>query len=159
MGKIEEFNRCIYCFAKKENHKAKCPVCGYENGICNLPPWWLTPGSLLKGFYMVGKAIAEKEDELIYLGWDLKRNCQIEIAEYFPKENVTRDITVSDKVNCIPGHEDAFEEGKQKFFKKAQLFYKCVTRVRELDMDFFVRNETCYYVRDREQRKGREYEK
>ena len=88
-----------------------------------------------------------------------KEKCQVEIAEYFPKENVTRDITVSDKVNCIPGHEEAFEEGKQKFFKKAQLFYKCVTRVRELDMDFFVRNETCYYVRDREQRKGREYEK
>lgn len=159
MGKIEEFNRCIYCFAEREVNRGSCPVCGYENGICNLPLWWLSPGSILKGFYMVGKAITEKEDELIYLGWDMRRNCLIEIAEYFPKENVTRDITVSDRVCCIPGHEIAFEKGKQKFFEKARLYYKCVTRLQEIDMDFFVRNETCYYVREREQRKGKDDEK
>lgn len=150
MGMIQEFNRCIYCFAEKDNHKSPCPVCGYENGNCSPPSWWLTPGSLLKGVYMVGKMIAEKEDELIYLGWDLRRNMKIEIVEYFPRKYITRDITVSDQISCIPGHEDEFEQGKQHFFEKAKLFYKCVTRVKKIDMDFFVRNETCYYVRNKE---------
>ena len=108
---------------------------------------------------MVGKALQEKEDELIYLGWDMRRNCLIEIVEYFPKRHVTRDSTVSDRVCCIPGHENAFEAGKQQFFEKAKLFYKCVTRLKEIEMDFFVRNETCYYVRKREKRKGIKYEK
>ena len=150
MKDIQEFNRCIYCFAEKEENRDSCPVCGYENGICDMPGWWLTPGTILKGTYMVGKALDEKEDELTYLGWDMKRECQIEITEYYPKTYVKRDITVSEKVNCIPGMEDAFEDGKQKFFEKARLFYKCVSRVKELEMDFFVRNETCYYVREKE---------
>ena len=148
MEKSREFNRCICCFAEKEN-KESCPVCGYENGFYGMPGWWLTPGTIIKGTYMVGKALSETEEELTYLGWDLGRECLIEITEYFPKAYVKRDVTVSDKVNCIPGDEEGLETGKQAFFEKARLFYKCVSRVQKLEMDFFVRNGTCYYVREK----------
>lgn len=154
MKKIQEFNRCIYCFAEKEENKEACPACGYENGFCSMPGWWLAPGTIIKGRYMVGKPLSENEEELSYLGWDMAKECQLEIVEYFPKPYVKRDVTVSDKVSCIPGQEEALEAGKQAFFEKAQLFYKCVSRVQVLEMDFFVRNETCYYVRE-QQAKGK----
>lgn len=150
MKKIQEFNRCIYCFAEKEENRENCLACGYEDGICDMPGWWLTPGTILKGSYMIGKSLEEKEDELCYLGWDMKRECLVEVTEYYPKAYVKRDITVSEQVNCIPGMETEFEQGKQKFFEKARLFYKCVSRVKSLEMDFFVRNDTCYYVREKE---------
>ena len=153
MKEIQEFGRCIYCFAEKSTEEQvnieSCPKCGYSNGICDMPVWWLTPGTILKGNYMVGKPLEEKEDELTYLGWNIKGGFEVEITEYYPKAIVRRDITVSEQVNCIPDREDNFEKGKEGFFQKAKLFYKCVSRVKPLEMNFFVRNNTCYYVRKR----------
>ena len=173
MKQIQEFNRCVYCFQEierktqmvvntssgseyREKKKSDlesdfiCPVCGYANGFCALPGWWLSPGTILKGRYVVGKPLEETDTELTYLGWDLKQEKFMEITEYFPKEYLKRDITVSDMASCIPGKEEELEQGRQKFFEKAKLFYQCVSRVETLDMDFFFRNETCYYVRDKE---------
>lgn len=140
------FDRCIYCFAPKDE-PGPCPRCGYDNGLCDPPGWWLLPGTVLKGRYMVGRHLTGNETELCYLGWDLAKDTQVEIVEYFPADMVTRDITHSETLSCLPGCEEALEKGKQAFFEKAKLFYNCVIRVEELMMDFFVRNNTCYYVR------------
>lgn len=148
MGKCDEFDRCIYCFAPKEN-TGVCPKCGYDNGLCNPPCWWLSPGTILKGRYIVGQHLNSTATELTYLGWDLQQKCLTEIVEYYPERYVTRDITNSDELSYLPGNEKILEEGKQTFFEKAKLFYNCVSRVEELMMDFFVRNNTCYYVRKR----------
>lgn len=153
MGKT--FDRCIYCFAPK-TEPGPCPRCGYDNGLCDPPGWWLSPGTILKGRYMVGRYLDETPEELCYLGWDLGTDTQVEIVEYYPASLLTRDITHSERVSCIPGCEADFEKGKQAFFEKAKLFYNCVIRVDELVMDFFVRNNTCYYARKRKSPRSRE---
>lgn len=155
MKRVREFERCIYCFEKRENPKGVCPYCGYENGFCDMPVWWLSPGTILKGRYVIGKPLKNTDTELTYLGWDLQRKWRVEITEYFPVSWVTRDITVSDKVSCIPGHEKALETGKQSFFEKAKLYYQCISRVEPSDMNFFVRNDTCYYVREKSSKSGK----
>lgn len=155
MEKVREFNRCIYCFEEKVNKEASCPVCGYADGFGSLPGWWLTPGTILKGRYVIGKDLEETDEKLVYLGWDLKNDCRVEITEYFPKKYVTRDITCCAKLSCIPDSEIQLEEGKQAFFEKAKLFFQCVIRVEESNMDFFVRNDTCYYVREKSAKIGK----
>lgn len=142
------FERCIYCFSPKMV-PGPCPVCGYDNGLCSPPGWWLMPGTLLKGNYVVGQHLNSTSTELSYLGWDLENECLVEIVEYYPENLVTRDITNTAAVSCKPGCEEELEIGKQTFFEKAKMFYNCVIRVEDLFMDFFVRNETCYYVRRR----------
>ncbi len=144
---IKEFNRCIYCFEPKDKKSAACEACGYEDGVCDLPSKWLMPGTILKGRYLVGKHLEARENEQLYLAWDLNHDCKVEVTEFFPDSLVTRDVTASERVSCIPGRENTFEEGKQEFFEKAKLFYQCRKRVEDLKMDFFVQNETCYYVR------------
>lgn len=162
MNKIIKFDRCIYCFELKENPKAAlgkvpgevsgaCRFCGYEDGYCSPRAHWLSPGTILKGRYMVGKLLKEKKDELVYLGWDFAQEYKVEIHEYYPSEMLQRDITVSEQANIRAGFEEKMEIGKQEFFDKAKLFYKCTSRVEELKMDFFVRNQTCYYVRKHEE--------
>lgn len=146
MKKSREFARCIYCFEPKEE-SGPCRACGYENGICDLPFKWLMPGTILKGRYMVGKHLESRENEQLYLAWDLTGEEKVEVTEYFPDTLVTRDVTASEQVNCIPGREQDFEKGKQQFFEKVKLFYQCRNRVEPLEMDFFARNNTCYYVR------------
>ncbi len=161
--KIEMFHRCIYCFAPMEElpdrdeeeefhdggpSNVPCPVCGYQNGLCLTQVWWLAPGTLLKGWYIVGRLLKESETELEYLGWDLKRGCTVEVHECYPRNLLQRDNTLSEQVNCLSGREQEFEQEKQRFFEKAKFYYQCVRRVEKKYMDFFARNNTCYYVRD-----------
>ncbi len=153
MEKVWEFNRCIYCFEEKENGNASCPACGYRDGFGSLPGWWMTPGTILKGRYMIGRDLIETEEKLVYFGWDLNKDIPVEITEFFPKKYITRDITSSARVSCIPGMETAFEDGKQAFFEKAKMYFKCKTRVEDFRMDFFIRNHTCYYVREKSLKK------
>mgnify|MGYP003290710243 CR=1 FL=1 len=143
------FDRCIYCFGKKESDTGACPHCGYSNEFGGLPAWWMFPGTVLRGRYIVGRSLKETEDRLSYLGWDLDKQYLVEITEYFPKKYVTRDITASESVSCKPGFEMQFDEGCQQFFEKAKSYFKCIIRVEESKMDFFKRNNTCYYVRER----------
>ncbi|MBE6924436.1 MAG: hypothetical protein E7466_04260 [Ruminococcaceae bacterium] len=144
MGK--RFERCVYCFGETDG-SGPCPHCGYDHGLCDPPAWWLSPGTVLKGRYVAGKNLSSSPTELGYLGWDLERNSPVRIVEYFPKGLVTRDITASERISCIPGGERLLKQGQQRFLEKAKLFYQCVRRVQPLDMEFFFRNDTCYYVR------------
>ena len=113
----DTFDRCIYCFAPKAEPGA-CPVCGYEDGLCEQPGWWLTPGTVLKGRYMVGKNLSGTAQELRYLGWDLGTDELVEIVEYYPEDILTRDITHSTCVSCLPGRETELESGKQAFLRR-----------------------------------------
>ncbi len=146
MGTSRNFDRCIYCFSPLDG-RSRCPECGYENGLCDPPIWWLAPGTVLKGRYITGRHLSDTAVEITYLGWDLAQDIRVEIVEYYPEDWVTRDITHSANVACIPGCEEQVNAGRQAFFEKARLFYNCVSRVESLTMDFFLRNNTCYYVR------------
>lgn len=153
MGKTNTFDRCIYCFAPKKE-SGPCLKCGYDHGLCDLPGWWLAPGTVLKGRYVTGKQLSSNTAQIIYLGWDLEREKLIEVVEFFPEGKVTRDITNSDEVVTIPGFEEDVETGRQVFFEKAKLFFNCVSRVEEdLVMDFFLRNNTLYYILRRQDAK------
>ena len=164
-GEIMKVNRCIYCFApleeepenegqaekRKKGHREPCPVCGYEDGLCMSDLRRLLPGTLLRGSYMVGKLLVVRKEELIYLGFDLDREQKTEIHEYFPESILVRDVSASDEVHCVPGMEARFAKGQQAFFEKVKLYYQCTSRIKKVQMDFFVRNGTCYYVREREE--------
>ena len=151
MAQTNSFDRCVSCFTPKD--AGGCPKCGYESGLCDQPGWWLAPGSVLKGRYIVGRNLSSNGNQIKYLGWDLEWEQTVEITEYFPEGLVTRDITHCEDVVTVPGKEEQVEAGRQAFFEKAKLFYHCVSRVEEtLMMDFFIRNNTCYHVIKRQNR-------
>lgn len=146
MEQTTAFDRCVSCFAPR-TQPGPCGKCGYDHGLCDLPGWMLPPGSLLKGRYVVGRNRGITDRQLSYLGWDLQRQETVDIVEYFPRDLVTRDITLSPEAVIIPGREEQVESGRQQFFERAKLFYNCVSQVEEdLMMDFFLRNNTTYYV-------------
>lgn len=146
MGNTEIFARCIYCFAPKEE-SGPCPVCGYDNGLCCPPAWWLMPGTLLKGRYVVGRHLRSDLTELTYLGWDLQEEQMMEITEFYPEGCVTRDITHCETVSCIPGRRSILEQRQANFVDKAKRIYRSAGQAERWHMDLFARNETCYYVR------------
>ena len=140
------FDRCIYCFAPL-GESGECVRCGYENGLCDIPVRWLSPGTVLKGRYIVGRTLSSSETEITYLAWDLVRETTVALTEFFPLGNVTRDITHSEDVVTVPGCEEAVEAGRQAFFEKAKGHNGCSGREEQAAAeDFFLRNNTCYYV-------------
>lgn len=152
MGNANVFSRCVYCFAPKTT-SGHCESCGYDHGLCDQPGYWLPPGTVLKGRFIVGRNLSSNHCQITYLGWDLINEKTVDVVEYFPEGFVTRDITYSDQVVTIPGNEERVEAGRQTFFEKAKLFFNCVSRVEEnLLMDFFLRNNTCYYILKRQQK-------
>lgn len=152
MESTTTFDRCVYCFSAK-NTGEECPRCGYSVELCEQPGWWLPPGTVLKGRYLVGKNRDSNPHWIRYLGWDLERSRTVDITEYFPAGLVTRDITSSNDVVTVPGCKDRVEKGQQTFLEKAKLFYDCVHGVeKDTVMDFFLRNNTCYYALHRQER-------
>ena len=143
------FSRCIYCFAPEEE-PGECPRCGYENGLCDLPGWWLSPGTVLKGRYITGRNLSYTDTQITYLAWDLERDKTVELTEHFPQGIVTRDITYSEEVVTVPGHEDTVEKSRRAFFEKAKQLCSSTSRgEKDPEMDLFLRNNTCYYALSR----------
>lgn len=134
------FQRCPHCFAPLVG-SGVCPVCGEQEAA----PGRLLPGTILKGRYMAGDALAQSPEDIRYRGWDLVKSTQVEIAEYYPQSLVSRDN--GQCVVCAREREAEFEAGKQAFFERARSFYECLSAAGRETMDFFVRNGTCYYVR------------
>lgn len=134
------FHRCPHCFAPL-TETGTCTACGEQEAAPNR----LRPGTILKGRYMAGDALSQSPEDIRYRGWDLAKNTQVEIAEFFPQSLVTRDN--SQCVVCPCEHKAEFEAGKQAFFERAKQFYDCLKASSRETMDFFVRNDTCYYVR------------
>lgn len=152
MSQESVFERCIYCFANTGGVEP-CPRCGYEAGACGTPNWVLRPGAILKGRFVVGKQLDATQDQIKYLGWDLFEQEKMELVEYFPRALVTRDVSAGETVSCIPGHEEELEQGRQAFFEKTKLYYACVCRIEGRDINFFFRNNTCYYARKYREKK------
>ncbi len=146
-----KFDRCLYCFAPLQAADP-CPACGHTVGRSDQPAWMLMPGTIVRGRFIIGRCLDLRPTELVYLAWDMERDRCVELVEYFPRAFATRDCTASPEMVVIPDHEAEAEEGKQRFFEKAKLYYQCVTRVEPLIMDFFVRNGTCYYVCEQNKR-------
>ena len=95
---------------------------------------------------MVGKHLKSTQDTLCYLGWDLQRQCSVQIVECYPEDLVTRDITNSEQISCLPGKEAALEAACREFQEKANRCSECADRAGETPLDVFSRNGTCYYV-------------
>lgn len=141
------FQRCPHCFAPRRSHGV-CPVCGEREP----DPGLLRPGTVLKGRYMAGDALSQTAEDIRYRGWDMERNTEVELAEYYPRALVSRGADQC--VVCAAGREEEFEAGKQAFFERAKVFYECLSDAGKEAMDFFVRNGTCYYVRRLKKKAG-----
>ena len=61
---------CMGCMEKYNDKYSICPYCGYNSESSAQEPYHLTPGTVIGGKYIVGKAIGYGGFSVTYIGYD-----------------------------------------------------------------------------------------
>ena len=104
-------NLCMYCF-EDTGGETICPHCGRDSRTA-VPQVQLLPGTVIYGGrFLVGRALGQDANGVVYTALDLKLQRKLRIREYFPRDCASR---LSDgTVVPAAGAEDAFDGGLKR---------------------------------------------
>lgn len=115
--------RCCGCMQIK-TQSPLCELCGYNENIDNLPHQ-LPVDTVLNGRYRLGKVLGQGGFGITYIGWDEKEDVAVAVKEYYPKNVVDRDVTVSKDVVCREeSGQNFFRQYREQFLQEAKMLEK-----------------------------------
>lgn len=122
-----------------------CPKCGekiqQENWFHQLPIM-----TILRGRYLIGRAIGEGGFGITYAAYDLMLKAKIAVKEYYPVGIVQRGDANSVRPTCSQ-NQTIFCSGKTKFMEEAQILAEFIDDPNIVNVrDFFEENNTAYIV-------------
>ena len=74
---------CLRCFRDKGQYEV-CPHCGYAAGMDAGQSYYLQPGTILAGRYIIGTVIGFGGFGITYKAFDAKLDMIIAIKEFYP---------------------------------------------------------------------------
>ncbi len=142
------YNICFNCMNISDAGATVCKHCGMTLG--NKPAGdssSLKIGTVLHGRYIVGKKLGQGGFGITYMGFDLVLSCRVAIKEYYPRNDVYRDINKSSQL--VWKTENDYMIGCKNILREAQKLAKVnsipnVVRVQ----DTFEENRTAYIIMD-----------
>ena len=137
--------RCPVC--GKLTDQPVCPVCGWAEGQANAPHQ-LQPGTVLRGQYVIGRALGQGGYGITYLGWDRELERTVAIKEFFPNSMVTRDTAQGTGVQFFTANsQEQYTAGRERFLREARALAK-FSPVPEIVGIYscFEENHTAYMV-------------
>ncbi len=139
--------RCEGCFCTYNDNVSECPECGYKKGDIPEKPYYLHPGSVLAGRYIVGTVCGSGGFGTTYRVWDTKLDCLLAIKEYYPNQKAVR-IPGTLEVRLTSAKKiEEFEEEKRWFLDEARNMAKFSSHPNIINVfDFFEENGTAYIV-------------
>ena len=104
-------NLCMYCF-EDTNGETICPHCGRDSRTA-VPQVQLLPGTIIYGGrFLVGRALGQDANGVVYTALDLKLQRKLRIREYFPRDCASR--LADGTVVPAAGAEDQFDTGLKR---------------------------------------------
>lgn len=101
---------CMGCMEEINDNVAICPYCGWNESTAHQESYYLSPGTIIGGKYIVGKVLSYQNFTVKYIGMDAEHNRKVMISEYLPSDFSTR----SDKESEITIYSgDALEQFNQ----------------------------------------------
>ena len=139
--------RCLGCMTELEDSMEVCPACGYEQGAGAQEPYYLQPGSMLMGKYVVGKALGHGGFGITYIGYDTLLNRKVAIKEYYPGNFVTR-VPGQTGLTVYSGNAGKeFEAGLKSFISEARKLAQLTDTPEIVRIyDCFTENNTGYII-------------
>lgn len=110
---------CMGCMNQIDEKTTVCPHCGFNEATLRQESYYLNPGTVIGGKYIVGKALSYGGYTVTYLGLDAEKNRKVVIKEYLPSDFSTRsegdtEVTIYSGDAC-----DQFEQGLTTFLNEA----------------------------------------
>ncbi len=128
---------CYYCFHAMDEG-APCPHC-HRDPAAPVSPDQLQPGTLLRGRFLVGHALGQDGEGIVYSARDEKTGDVLRIRELFSEDLARRRSDGS--IQVLPGRESEFLEARQRLQDMAG------ERTEGEQRAFFEGNGTFYLAR------------
>lgn len=138
---------CMGCMNEIEDHISTCPYCGFNETTLRQESYYLDPGTIIGGKYIVGKVLKYGGHTISYLGMDAEINQKIIIKEYLPSDFSTR-AEGDREITIYSGDaKEQFEEGLTNFLNEANHIQQ-LTQLEGIAKvyDCVVENDTGYVI-------------
>ena len=147
-----DFSRlCINCMKEKEPEQNICPHCHFDQSTYVMPPYVLTPYTVLNGRYLVGKVLGKGGFGITYIAMDMMLERVVAIKEFFVQGYMYRDNSTSTSISVSTSAGDSQEQyyrlNREKFEREAKIIAHLddLTGIVKV-YDFFYENDTVYMV-------------
>lgn len=138
---------CMGCMNQMEEHLSTCPYCGFNETTLRQESYYLDPGTIIGGKYIVGKVMNYGGHTVSYLGLDAEANRKVIVKEYLPSDFSTRSEGEKEVTIYSGDGQEQFEQGLTNFLNEAN-------RIQQLQnpegiakiYDCVVENETGYVI-------------
>ena len=138
---------CMVCMNQIEYHLLSCPYCGFDESTLRQESYYLDPGSVVGGKYIVGRVLSYGGHTVSYLGMDAENNRKIIIKEYLPSDFSTRSEGEKDVTIYSGDGQVQFEQGLTNFLNEMNHIQHLqdMTGVARV-YDCLAENETGYVI-------------
>lgn len=138
---------CMGCMNQIEDHLATCPYCGFNEITLRQESYYLDPGTIVGGKYIVGRVLSYGGHTVSYLGMDAEANRKVIVKEYLPSDFSTRSEGEKEVTIYSGDGQEQFERGLTNFLNEAN-------RIEHLDnpegiakiYDCIAENDTGYVI-------------
>jgi serine/threonine protein kinase len=139
-------NICLNCFQAKGEFEV-CPFCGYVEGTPPEQAYYLHPGVVLQGRYVVGVVIGFGGFGATYKAYDAQLGIIVAVKEFYPSGLVSR-VPGEKQVVIFSGEkQESFQAGLSRFLEEAKNTAKFRQHPNIVNvLTFFEENNTAYIV-------------
>ncbi len=109
---------CMGCMSNMDEKATICPHCGYSEAADEQEAYYLTPGTVVGGKYIVGKALEYSGFAVTYIGMDAGQGHKVMIKEYLPSDFTTRSAGEKEITIYSGDALEQFEEGLAAFLNE-----------------------------------------
>ncbi len=108
---------CMGCMNQIADNILTCPHCGYNERTAEQQSYYMKPGSILSGKYIVGRSISYADFTVKYIGLNAETNQKVFINEYLPSDFSTRSDGDTEVTIYSGDALEQFSKGLQKYLK------------------------------------------
>lgn len=110
---------CMGCMENIEDQVTTCPYCGYDETTLRQESYYLDPGTVVGGKYIVGRVMGYAGYTIAYLGMDAEKNRKVMLKEYLPSDFSTRSEGEKEVTIYSGDALEQFEQGLTTFLNEA----------------------------------------
>ena len=138
---------CMGCMEQIEDHLSTCPYCGFNEMELRQEAYYLDPGTVIGGKYIVGRVLSYGGHTVSYLGMDAEKNRKVIVKEYLPSDFSTRSEGEKEVTIYSGDGQEQFEQGLTNFLNEANRIQR-LQGVEEIAKvyDCIAENETGYVI-------------